>query len=284
MNPSPPRVARALYHHESATIAIVVFMHVVTAVVSFAQPPGGSKPPPAPVKAGRVRFEPAHSRAVSFVGTIRPLNKSLVSSSVEGLVEEYRINEGDYVAEGTILARLRTVDLEIERNRAKADLGLLELEKDELELSEPREIVQEQEEFLQSVEGVTKMTAQCNDSSGNITLEFVVGTDLSEALLKVNSRLQQVPEYPEEADEPVISTSDPRANAIAWFILRPRTGSGEEIRAFQEENPNVAPLLEPAAIALLLPGRQDRLDDHRQGRLCPPDSGPGRFSRRHTKR
>ena len=112
-----------------------------------------------------------------------------------------------------------------------------------------REIILEQEEQLQSVEGVTKMSAQCQDSVGTITLEFRIGTDLSEALLKVNSRLQQVPEYPEEADEPVISTSDPRANAIAWFILRPRVGSPEEIREFQAKNPELTELLEPVARA-----------------------------------
>jgi HAE1 family hydrophobic/amphiphilic exporter-1 len=112
-----------------------------------------------------------------------------------------------------------------------------------------REIIQEQEEFLQAVEGVTKMTAECSDSNGTITLEFAIGTDLSEAILKVNSRLRQVPEYPEEADEPVISTSDPRANAIAWFILRPRAASAAEIQAFQEQNPDIASQLEPARIA-----------------------------------
>ena len=108
-----------------------------------------------------------------------------------------------------------------------------------------REIVQEQEEQLQSVEGVTKLSAECSNSSGSITLEFAVGTDLSEALLKVNSRLQQVPEYPEDADEPVISTSDPRANAIAWFILRPRVASPEEIDTFVAESREVADRLEP---------------------------------------
>ena len=110
-----------------------------------------------------------------------------------------------------------------------------------------REIILEQEEQLQSVEGVTKLSAECQDSIGTITMEFRIGTDLSEALLKVNSRLQQVPEYPEEADEPVISTTDPRANAIAWFILRPRVASSDEIRAFQKENPDLAELLEPSA-------------------------------------
>ena len=107
-----------------------------------------------------------------------------------------------------------------------------------------REIVQEQEEQLQSVEGVTKLSAECSNSSGSITLEFAVGTDLSEALLKVNSRLQQLPEYPEDADEPVISTSDPRANAIAWFILRPRVASPEEIDTFVAESREVADKLE----------------------------------------
>ena len=112
-----------------------------------------------------------------------------------------------------------------------------------------REIIQEQEEQLQSVEGATKMSSECNNSSGSITLEFKVGSDLSEALLKVNSRLQQVPEYPEEADEPVISTSDPRANAIGWFILRPRVASPEEIEAFLVDNPDLTDLLQPALAA-----------------------------------
>jgi len=152
-----------------------------------------------------------------------------------------------------------------------------------------REIVVEQEEFLQSVEGVTKLSAECSDSLGSITLEFAVGTDLSEALLKVNARLQQVPEYPEDADEPVISTSDPRANAIAWFILRPRVGSAAEIRAFQEEHPDLAPLLEPAAKAHNTGLRTRRMQmlarEHpeivdRIGPLLPPEvdvSKLGRF-------
>ena len=82
-----------------------------------------------------------------------------------------------------------------------------------------QEIGQQQEEFLQSVEGVTKLTSESMDSVGNITLEFLVGTDMDEALLKVNSRLQQVSEYPIDADEPVISTANSSDRPIAWFIL-----------------------------------------------------------------
>jgi len=109
-----------------------------------------------------------------------------------------------------------------------------------------REIIQEQEEQLKGVEGVTKMSAECQHSRGTITLEFVVGTDLSEALLKVNTRLQQVPEYPEDADEPVLSTSGTLDNPIAWFVLRPRVASRDEIARFQASHPDLAEALEPA--------------------------------------
>ncbi len=107
-----------------------------------------------------------------------------------------------------------------------------------------REIIQEQEEQLQSVEGVTKMTSESMDSMGRIILEFAVGTDMSEALVKVNARLQQVPEYPEDADPPVISTSNASDRPIAWFILNQRTPSAEELNALQEQHPDLQEPLE----------------------------------------
>jgi len=85
-----------------------------------------------------------------------------------------------------------------------------------------REIIQEQEEQLASVEGVVKMSSESTDSSGKIELEFNPGTDMQEVLVKVSARLQQVPEYPEDADEPVIATSSSSDRAIAWFILSAR--------------------------------------------------------------
>jgi len=109
-----------------------------------------------------------------------------------------------------------------------------------------REIVLEQEEQLKAVQGVTKMSSQCSQSQGRITMEFAVGTDIDTALRRVSIRLQQVPEYPEEADEPIISTSDPNANAIAWFILRPRVASAEQIAKFQASHPELNDALEPA--------------------------------------
>jgi hydrophobic/amphiphilic exporter-1 (mainly G- bacteria), HAE1 family len=110
-----------------------------------------------------------------------------------------------------------------------------------------QEIVIEQEEQLTSVEGITKLTSESMDSRAMITMEFAVGTDMAEALLKVNSRLQQVPEYPEDADEPVISTSDSSNKFIAWFMLMPKYATPEDIIAFAEKHPELKDGLAKAA-------------------------------------
>ncbi|WP_152049407.1 efflux RND transporter permease subunit [Tautonia marina] len=109
-----------------------------------------------------------------------------------------------------------------------------------------RQIVQEQEDQLKSVEGVTKMSSESSTSLGTITLEFPVGTNMAEALLKVNTRLQQVPTYPIDADEPVVSTASLSDRPIAWFILGQVPPSNEEILAFSEEHPELAEALAPA--------------------------------------
>lgn len=108
-----------------------------------------------------------------------------------------------------------------------------------------REIVQEQEEQLKAVESVTKMTSEATDSMATITLEFAVGTDMSEALLMVNSRLQQVPEYPEDADEPVIATSNSSDTPIAWLILTARMPDRAVFEEFQRKHPALKTLLDP---------------------------------------
>jgi HAE1 family hydrophobic/amphiphilic exporter-1 len=103
-----------------------------------------------------------------------------------------------------------------------------------------REIVQEQEEQLKSVEGLTKLSSESKDSQGTITLEFEVGTDIEAARNKVANRLQQVPEYPEDAKEPVISTANSSDRPIAWFILSTKMPDDAQIAEAQEEFPQWA--------------------------------------------
>jgi HAE1 family hydrophobic/amphiphilic exporter-1 len=143
-----------------------------------------------------------------------------------------------------------------------------------------REIVLEQEEQLKSVQGLIKMSSECMDSEGRISLEFVVGTDINEAMLKVSNRLHQVREYPIDALEPVIETRNVSDRSIARFVLSPKPPTQEIIIAFQKEHPELAEALEPVLRAMnpaLMVFRLRRLyeeqgEEHPQlSKLLPPE-------------
>lgn len=82
-----------------------------------------------------------------------------------------------------------------------------------------REIVNRQEDALRGLEGLEEMTSRSRNGSGQITLTFGIGTDMDRALLLVANRLDRVSNYPDEADEPTLSTADANDNAIAWFSI-----------------------------------------------------------------
>ncbi|NIT14223.1 MAG: AcrB/AcrD/AcrF family protein, partial [Candidatus Dadabacteria bacterium] len=96
------------------------------------------------------------------------------------------------------------------------------------------EIVREQEDELKTVQGLTEMTSESSDGRGEVILEFVVGTDIDAALVDVSNKLEQVKEYPSDADRPVISNVDVRSSAIAWFILKPLPGNEVDINIYHD--------------------------------------------------
>ena len=91
-----------------------------------------------------------------------------------------------------------------------------------------REIVDEQEEQLKSLEGLVEMESSSSDSFASVTLTFQVGSDNDANLLKVANRLEQVPSYPEDTDKPVVRTVGANRGAIAWFLLLARADGGFE--------------------------------------------------------
>jgi HAE1 family hydrophobic/amphiphilic exporter-1 len=151
-----------------------------------------------------------------------------------------------------------------------------------------QEIIVEQEEQLKSVEGITKMTSESMDSMGRITLEFGVEANMSEIVPLVNSRLQQVPEYPEDADEPVISMSNASDQAIGWFILSVKPPSNEELDAFAAKYPALAEKIEPVRTARNVGLKLMRLrylaEDHAEVKeLLPPEGFDVATLRRFTE-
>ncbi len=107
-----------------------------------------------------------------------------------------------------------------------------------------REIIQEQEELLKQVEGVRRMSSECYHSAGRVVLEFEVGTNMTEAMLRVAIQLQQIIDYPEDALEPVIYTSGLADRPIAWFVLGPKLPSREQIDEAKRRFPELADRLE----------------------------------------
>ncbi|NIP29241.1 MAG: MMPL family transporter [Candidatus Dadabacteria bacterium] len=97
-----------------------------------------------------------------------------------------------------------------------------------------REIVNEQEDELKSVEGLIELNSESSEDSGQVILEFEVGTDLDSKVVKVSNKLDQIKEYPDEADRPIIRTIDIRSSAMAWFILKPIPGNDVDINTYHD--------------------------------------------------
>jgi hydrophobic/amphiphilic exporter-1 (mainly G- bacteria), HAE1 family len=102
-----------------------------------------------------------------------------------------------------------------------------------------REIVDRQEEHLKATDGLVEMTSESLDGLGRVILKFQVGTDLDAARLRVANRLNQVPRYPPDVEQPVILTVNRGDQAVAWYVLRPRPGNPVDITAQRDFAENV---------------------------------------------
>ena len=96
------------------------------------------------------------------------------------------------------------------------------------------QIIEPQEKVLRGLPGMTKMLSKARRGQGEISIEFAIGQDLGRGLLEVLNRLNRVARYPDDADEPVISTVGGRSRAIAWFILKPMEGNSRDIQSYQD--------------------------------------------------
>ena len=112
-----------------------------------------------------------------------------------------------------------------------------------------REIVTKLEELLNDSPGLTEMTSESRESQGYITMEFSVGADMSDVLVHIASRLQRIRDYPEDADDPVIYTSDTSTSAVARFSLVSRPPDPVQVAEFQKRIPELADDLERIRVA-----------------------------------
>ncbi len=94
-------------------------------------------------------------------------------------------------------------------------------------------IIEPQEKVLRGLPGMVEMLATVSRGQGQISIKFFVGHDLQRGLVEVLNRLNRVARYPEDADEPVLSTVGGRSRAIAWFIIKPLPGNTRDIQSYK---------------------------------------------------
>ncbi len=96
-----------------------------------------------------------------------------------------------------------------------------------------KEILIEQEEYLRRIPSLERMMSNAGTGSAEIELEFAHGVDINEALLRVNNALSQVSGYPENVDEPQITSSAFSSNSFMYFNIAPLAGNPKNINIIQ---------------------------------------------------
>lgn len=108
-----------------------------------------------------------------------------------------------------------------------------------------REVIEEQEDKIKGVSNLRKMVSTAQVGSGSIELEFYVGTDMTRALQEVSDKLREVPSYPADVDQPVITVADSASeNAIAWMVLTCDDPSISIATLYDEADKRIKPYLE----------------------------------------
>lgn len=96
------------------TALITAFFAIFSITNAMAQ-----APPPAPVVVEKVGEETLQ-KPVTLAGAVEPSKRSLIASEIEGIVESFPAEEGQYVEKGEVLASFNTRTIEIGLREARA--------------------------------------------------------------------------------------------------------------------------------------------------------------------
>jgi HAE1 family hydrophobic/amphiphilic exporter-1 len=114
-----------------------------------------------------------------------------------------------------------------------------------------REVTEVQEKELKSLNGLTEIKSESQDGLSYISLEFEIGTNIDEALLRVSNKMEQVKSYPDNVDRPIIKSGGRFEKAIAWIVLKAEEGYkgnleeeydflDEEVQPWMERLPGIS--------------------------------------------
>ncbi len=102
-----------------------------------------------------------------------------------------------------------------------------------------KDIIEKQEEALKGLQGLTKMESSNYNNYGEITLSFTLDTMLDDALLRVSNKMNEVADYPENADKPTIESASANSSPVIWMMLKTKAENSNHInhyRTYFEDN------------------------------------------------
>ena len=88
-----------------------------------------------------------------------------------------------------------------------------------------KDILIEQEEYLRGIPGLNRLVSRASTGLAQIELEFPYDVDLTQTLIRVNNALNQVPEYPENVDQPTVEAASFSQNSFMYFAISPLDGN-----------------------------------------------------------
>lgn len=98
------------------------------------------------------------------------------------------------------------------------------------------QITDKLEEKVNSVEGLRKLSSVSSDSVSDITLEFDWGIDRDAKFVEVLQKLNQVENWPDDADKPVLTDMASDEDRIMWIMLLSDTLTVEEMSRFAKKD------------------------------------------------
>ncbi|HOD80795.1 MAG: Multidrug resistance protein MdtC [Planctomycetes bacterium ADurb.Bin126] len=108
-----------------------------------------------------------------------------------------------------------------------------------------RSILQEQEEQLKTIPGLSKMTSTAQLGQANIELEFDVGVPILRSLQEVSNKLNEVPDYPDDVERPVIkASSSAEENVIGVYFAEAEDPTYDVAEFYDYFDRHIKPYLE----------------------------------------
>jgi multidrug efflux pump subunit AcrB len=92
-----------------------------------------------------------------------------------------------------------------------------------------KEILLEQERYLRSLPNLSRMQSFASMGEAVIELEFPIGVEANEALIRVSNALSQVPNYPENVDQPRLYSESFSESAFMYFAVLPEIGNPRQL-------------------------------------------------------